>query len=55
MDNIESIVSEDTVTTYTARCGSCNTELVEWVDDYTATYEIKCGCCGKVNDVSVAY
>ena len=55
MDNIESIVSEDTVTTYTAICGNCRAELAEWVDDYTVNYEIKCECCGKVNDVSVAY
>lgn len=55
MDDIEAKVSEDIVTTYTARCGKCNTELKQWADDYTATFEIKCECCGLVNEISVPY
>lgn len=55
MDNIEADVSEEAVTTYTARCGRCNTELKQWDDDYTAMFEIKCECCGSVNEISVAY
>ena len=54
-DLIEASVSEDTVTTYTARCGKCNTELKQWEDDYTLTLEIKCECCGSINDVGVTY
>ena len=54
-ETIEANVSEEVITTYTARCGNCDTELKQWVDDYTLSIEIKCECCGSVNDVGVAY
>ncbi|AUR86863.1 hypothetical protein NVP1090B_28 [Vibrio phage 1.090.B._10N.286.48.F1] len=54
-NSIKASVNEDTVTTYTARCGKCGTELKQWVDDYTLALEIRCECCNSINEVSVAY